>query len=282
MSKSLSVAMAAALLIAAAPPAATIVEAYSSPLNDYNFGTDAKERTAVFARSQAEFANARIYVSEKSAGKWSMPAPIGFSDERYSDSDPWLTPDGRTLYFVSNRPTAGDGARTDLDIWRSTRSAKGWSRPEHLAMVSSPGPELGVELHGETLYFSSVRKGGKGGLDIYAARRRSDSFEAPMLLDAPINGPNSESDFTLSRDGRLAVFWRSVGGKGMLHMSRRTAAGWSEPRLLPAEANPGDFNFTPHFSSDGRNLWFASTAMRPGQEAGMADIHVAKLPADLK
>ena len=203
--------------------------------------------------------------------------PIAFTDKRYSDSDPWLTPDGRTLYFVSNRPVTGEAPKADLDIWRSTRTAAGWSKPEHLPDLASPGPELGVELHGNSLFFASVRKGGQGGLDIYVARRDGARFAAPQLLGGPFNTATSESDFTLSRDGRTALFWRMVGQKGVLHLSRRSAGGWSAPVALGPEYNPGDFNFTPSFVRGGRSFSFASTALRPGQSPGMADVYIAKL-----
>jgi hypothetical protein len=156
----------AALLLAAtfSPGAAQRLEQASSAKNDYNLSYDAREESLVFARSEAEFRNAKIFVSAKRKGRWAAPHPISFSDPRYSDSDPWLTPDGKTLYFVSNRPTAARGSRKDLDIWMSRRLRSGWSAPEHLGdKVNTPGEELGPELHDNVLYFSSTRAGGREG-----------------------------------------------------------------------------------------------------------------------
>ena len=270
-----------ALAAAAAAPA-TLVDGLTSPLNDYNLGFDARERTMVFARSEADFRNARIFVATRSGRGWSEPAPIGFSDARWSDSDPWLTPDGRTLYFISNRLAEGrDEARADPDVWRARRTESGWSAPEHLGpAVNGPGPELGPELHGGTLYFASARRGGRGGLDIYAARSAADGGFAPAaLLEGPFNGAASESDFTLSRDGRAAMFWRSgENDTGILHLSRRVGDAWSRPEPLPAAINHGPFNFTPAFSADGRSVLFASTRIREGQAEGLADIYRAPLP----
>jgi hypothetical protein len=265
-------------LAGAAGPAQIVAE-LSSPRNDYNASFDRSERLLVFARSDADFANARIHVSERLRGRWSEPKPIAFSDPHYSDTDPWLTPDGRTLYFASNRPTAARPDKKDLDLWRSRRNRDGnWSAPEHLGeSVNGPGPELGPEFHYGTLYFSAVRKGGKGGLDIYTSQEEAGAFGAPAPLDGPFNSAASESDFTLTADGRLAAFWRMVGDKGMVHVARRTAAGWSDPVALPDSVNIGPFNFTPSFSADGRSLRFASTRPRAGQAAGMADIYIVKL-----
>lgn len=275
--------IALALALAAAQPAAPeLVSSVSSPLNDYNLSIDEAHRTLVVARSEAEFRNARILVAtrDEGSGEWSEPQPISFTDPRWSDSDPWLTPDGRTLYFISTRAAPGrEEGRADYDIWRSARTADGWSVPEHLADVSSPAQELGPELHGGILYFSSARRGGRGGLDIYTAPLGPAGSGPVQLLDGPFNTAASESDFTLSADGRTAAFWRSgEGGRAAIHIARRTAEGWSQPAPLPASLNHGRFNFTPSFTRDGRGLVYASTREREGQEAGLADIYWARLP----
>jgi hypothetical protein len=262
-----------ALIFAAA---ATLVPEVSSPQNDYNLSEAG--RTRVFARSEAEFRNARIMVSERTRAGWSEARPIGFSDPRWSDSDPWLTPDGAALYFISDRPAPGraESAR-DYDIWRAQRTASGWSAPERLGPeVNSAGQELGPELHGGILYFSSARRSGRGGLDIYAAPAAGTGFARAALLDGPFNGAASDSDFTLSPDARTALFWRSgEGGTGLLHIARRTASGtWSEPQPLPAAINRGPFNFTPSFGRDGRSITYASTG-----PDGLADIYRARLPS---
>jgi hypothetical protein len=270
--------LAALAAVGAAGPAQMVAEV-SSPKNDYNLGYDRSESLLVFARSEADFAKAKIFVSEKHRGRWSEPKPIWFSDARYSDTDPWLTPDGKMLYFASDRATDGGPARKDLDLWRARRDRSGlWSVPEPLGpAVNGPGPELGPELHGGTLYFSSARKGGKGGLDIYTARRTPEGFEGAAPLGAPFNTATSESDFTLSVDGRRAVFWRMTGSRGVLHIAERTRAGWSDPEPLPDSVNIGPFNFTPSFTRDGTGLRFASTRPRDGQAEGRADIFIVKL-----
>lgn len=273
-----AIVAAMALTFALAAPT-ELVQIAASPLNDYNPGFDAAERTMVFARSQADFRDARIYISSKRGGKWSAPAEISFSDSRYSDSDPWLTSDGKTLYFVSDRPTASRPDKKDLDIWRSRRLGGAWSAPEHLGdTVNSTYPELGPELHGDSLYFSSVRRGGKGGLDIYRSKRIAGGFGPAEALEGPFNSAESDSDFTISPVGRLAAFWRGgADGTSRIFLARRSAQGWAEPKPLPQSVNLGPFNFTPFFRRDGKTLMLASTLKRAGQELGMADIYAAPL-----
>ena len=260
--------------------AATPLQQVNSPMNDYNPSFDSDERVMVFARSEAEFRNARIFIAGRSADGWSDPRPIDFASGQHADSDPWLTPDGQTLYFISDRPAEGrEPGRTDYDIWRSTRTADGWSAPEHLGpQVNSRGQELGPELHDGTLYFSSARRSGAGGLDIYQAKAHGAAFEAATPIGAPFNSAASESDFTLSADGASALLWRSIGEVGTIHISYLGESGWSAPAPLPEAINAGPFNFTPAFSRDSRRIRYATTLQRDGQAAGLADIYEAPLP----
>jgi hypothetical protein len=242
--------------------------------SEYNFSRSADGRVQVFARSDAGFARSKIFIAERTGRGMSAARPIGFSDPRWRDSDPWLTPDGSTLYFVSDRPTAARPDKTDLDIWRSRRTAAGWSAPEHLGdAVNGLGEELGPEVHAGRLYFAAARRSGRGGLDIYAAPASGESFGTPELLPEPLNSAGSESDFTLSSDGRTALFWRMVGGRGVLHRARRTDDGWAAPEPLPPAFNPGGCNFTPAFGADGRTVTFASAPTG----AGLADVYEGEL-----
>jgi hypothetical protein len=272
--------VAALALAGGAGAGARMMAEVSSPLNDYNLSEDRAGTLRVFARSEAEFQKAKILVSERRRGRWTAAVAIAFSDARWSDTDPWLTPDGRTLYFSSDRPTSAKPDKRDTDLWRARRLPDGvWSAPEHLGdVVNGAGPELGAELHGGVLTWSAAKRSGKGGLDIYRSVERDGVFSAPELLPGPFNTAASDSDFTLSADGRRAAFWRMVGDKGVLHAAERSGDGWSEPAPLPDSVNIGPFNFTPSFSADGKRLTFASTLERAGQEKGLADIYVVKLP----
>lgn len=197
---------AAALVTAAAGPQALAPGLISTAANEYNL-TTARDGSRVFARSEADFRNARIFVQQGT----SAPEPIAFTDARWSDSDPHLSADGRELTFVSTRPLPDRPSSTDLNVWRSVRALEGgWSAPEPVAGANGAGPELGAEPHGERLRFVSVRRGGLGALDIYEL-----ADGQVRLLPAPVNSPGSHSDYTEHPSGRAAVFWSDrAGGLG--------------------------------------------------------------------
>jgi Tol biopolymer transport system component len=262
----------------------------STAASEWNATATADGRTLVFARSQeSSFENAGIWIARGRAGAWTGAAPIDFTRANRTDSDPQISADGRQLIFVTNRPAPGTppGAppKRDLDIWSSTLSEGRWSDPRPLPTVNSAGPELGPEIHEDVLFFNSVRRGGQGALDIWSAPVSGARFGDPRPLPAPLNSPSSEGDFTLHRNGRLALFWsdRPGGlGQGDIYLSVLNAEGWATPVNLGAPVNSPAFDFTPSFSADGRWLTFASMRRRADGSDAQSDLYriaVESVPA---
>ena len=71
-----------------------------------------------------------IVVSTLENGAWTTPEIASFSG-RFNDIDPAISPDGRRLFFASNRPTDGGTApKKDFDLWVVEKTASGWSEPK--------------------------------------------------------------------------------------------------------------------------------------------------------
>lgn len=254
----------------------------SSPANDYNLSTDAGQHLLVFGRSSTgDFRDARIWVARRDGDGWTEPAPAPFTDPRWRDSDPWLTPDGQWMYFVSNRPAPGrDATREDLDLWRAAVTADGFGPLEHLAAASSPGEELGPEVHAGSLTFNSTRAGGPAALALYGAALVDGRPGAATPLPAPFNDGRAQGDLSFSADGTRAVFW-SIRGDSRdpdLFLVRRTGDGWSPAIRLPAPYNAPGMDFTPAWSADGRWLTWASQrgpSSAPAAAGRTADVYAA-------
>ena len=107
-----------------------------------------------------------IYRSELRNGAWSAPAPAPFSGE-FSDDDPFVSPDGRWLYFVSERPADDSDEEADADIWRY--DLLDGERLQHLSVNSEAAEYSPVVTASGTLYFASARDGGFGQGDLYRA-----------------------------------------------------------------------------------------------------------------
>lgn len=255
----------------------------STDANEYNPSLAPDGRTLVFGRSEADFRNPKIMISRLEGGRWSAPRQAPFSDARFGDSDPTFSPDGRTLYFVSDRPAAGrDSTRRDLDLWRVAFADGRWGTPEHLGTdVNSRAQELGPAWHGGWLYFGSSRGGQARMLDLFRARDDGGRFGVAEPL-AGVNTAASEGDPELSADGSLLLFWSDragANGPADVYASRRTADGWSAP--APLRTSSAGFDFTPAFSADGRWLYFASDRTDPpaGTAALPAHSNLFRVPA---
>jgi len=209
-------------------------------------------------RRDSEF----IYTSRLENGKWSTPELAPFSG-RYFDKEPFVTPDGKRIFFASLRPVDGVEPKNsrDFNIWFVEKTATGWSEPKHVGpAVNSPAYENypSVAANG-TLYFAGEREGGKGGNDLYRARLVNGKYEQVERLD-DLNTPNVDADPYIAPDESYLIFCsnRSGGfGSGDLYISFNRNGKWTEPRNLGAAINTSEFEYTPLISPDGEWLFFS-------------------------
>ena len=149
-----------------------------------------------------------IYYAVQTAQGWSDPHNLGpLVNSPSWDSQPCLSPDGRELYFVSNRPGGLGGS----DIYVSILGADGnWGRPRNLGpSINTPADESSPFLHadGQTLYFASDGWPGVGGVDLYFSRRNADgSWGTPRDLGFPINTIDHDGSLFVAADGKTAYF----------------------------------------------------------------------------
>ncbi|KQC00780.1 OmpA family protein [Pedobacter sp. Hv1] len=165
-----------------------------------------------------------IYVSRKEGKEWGKPINLGkIINSEYWDSQPSISPDGSTLYFVSNRP----GGIGGYDIWKSTLTDEGqWTEPVNLGdTINTPYDENTPFMHadGKTLYFSSDGWPGFGNKDIFYSRLKNDGkFSTPVNLGYPINTFNEEVGLIVTADGTEGLFSSNIknGGFGDLDIYR--------------------------------------------------------------
>ena len=72
---------------------------------------------------------ATIMVMTRTHEGWSEPKPVSFSYDCF-EFEPFLTRDNQRLYYISQRPLAGEGPIEDYQMWMVSRTASGWSIPE--------------------------------------------------------------------------------------------------------------------------------------------------------
>jgi len=165
-----------------------------------------------------KYLNCDIYYSENVNGEWS---PIKSVSNKINlpgswESQPTISADGRTLYFVSDR----SGGFGGYDIYRSIKSESGeWGTPINLGpLINSTGNEKSPFFHPDekTLYFSSDGWMGLGGYDIFYSKMDDHGlWTKPKNIGYPINSPDDEVGFFVSTDGMQGFFASNkFNGKG--------------------------------------------------------------------
>ncbi|WP_140936650.1 OmpA family protein [Sphingobacterium lumbrici] len=146
-----------------------------------------------------------IYVSKKENGEWGTPYNLGAPiNTKGWESQPAISADGKTLYFVSNR-TGGIGG---YDIWKSTLNELGkWGNPENLGKeINTPFDESAPYIHADnkTLYFASNGWPGFGRLDLFLSHvDTAGNWSHPENLGKPINNHYNQTAIHVSINGKL-------------------------------------------------------------------------------
>lgn len=162
-----------------------------------------------------------IYMSRKQGNTWDIPMNLDYPvNTRYWESTPFLTLDGRRLFFSSTRP----GGYGGMDIWISHwKTEGGWSEPVNAGpSINTAGDELAPYVHGDgrKLYFSSSGWVGMGGMDLFMSERVGNSgWSKPINLGYPVNTFGEEMGICFHGNNNLALFSSnrdSVNGRDIL------------------------------------------------------------------
>lgn len=157
-----------------------------------------------------------LYMMWRKGNGWGAPQElVGDINSRYQESTASITPDGRTIYFASNRPGGSGG----MDIYSSELQENGtWGRANNL------GPEVNtaedddapfIHPDGRTLFFTSNGHNSLGGKDIFRTHLVAGKWNPSENMGYPINTVSNDNYFTLTADGSRAYFSSDrPGGKG--------------------------------------------------------------------
>jgi hypothetical protein len=231
-------------------------------------------RAIVFSTAWGAFAG--LALTRFEGGRWLPPELLPFcTGTEYTHMEPAWAPDGRRLYFLSNRPVDETqraafrpGAWDHQTIWFAEREGDGWSEPRPIgAPVDGPDYEYYPSLarDGTLLYTRQVRGGGPSLW--LAAPDGQGGFREPAPVDAGWNREASPYNACIHPAGdRIVLCLLGEGGApARYRITFRGADGsWSEAVDLGERVNrPGVAAASASFSPDGRWLLFVSRRTGP-------------------
>lgn len=150
--------------------------------------------------------NLKIYKATLINGYWINVTELPFNSDEYSVGHPALSPDEKTLYFVSNMP----GGKGSTDIYKVAIKENGeYGEPENLGdKINTSGKEMFPYIGKDnTLYFSSDGHLGLGLMDIFQSKiKENDVYSTPENLGYPFNSKRDDFSFFIAEDGKKGFF----------------------------------------------------------------------------
>jgi hypothetical protein len=230
--------------------------------DEFGGGVTPDGKTLIFCRSAAPHYLYVMGESHLTDGKWSPPEILPFSG-RYRDTDPVVTPDGKSILFASDRPVNGQDLHR-WSIWQAQRLADDkWDEPKLISgAVNSEGSQVFASMAANgNMYFASSRK--TGNYDVFRARLVDDKYMEAEDLGAILNGPAVNTFEALIAPDESYLLMGSFGraggyGSSDLWLSFPDGAGWSKPVNLGPKINGRARDYSPRVTADGEWLYFTS------------------------
>jgi len=187
--------------------------------------------------------NSDIYVSNYDGKTWTPSKPLNKEiNTKYWESHACVSPDGKTLYFTSNRPQSLGGT----DIFVSEIGKNGdWGPAVNIGnTINTPFNEDApfISSDGKTLYFSSQGHEGLGGYDIfYSTKDEKGNWTKPVNMGYPISTTDDDLFFEPAQNGDFAYEAKYLkNGAGDLDIVRIEIFSKEHPFKFGIQGNISD------------------------------------------
>lgn len=218
--------------------------------------------------------NGDILISNDEDGFWSKPVALGknVNTKDYHESGASLSFDGKTLYFISNKP--GGFGMHDIYSSQWNEDKEEWGVATNLGEVlNTKYEERCVFIHpdGETMYFSSTGHNTIGGYDLFYSKLVDGVWQKPVNFGPPLNTPGDDLQLVVAGNGRYGYYASyKPGGFGEKDIYLITFLGpeklpliSNEDNLIASIAKPIKEKFIePEIISEGSNMAILTGVVR--------------------
>jgi ankyrin repeat protein/tetratricopeptide (TPR) repeat protein len=189
---------------------------------------------------------------------WTAPDEAAFA-KGFPSNEPYITPDGRKLYFGCNRTRPG-AERAEYGIWVVERTAAGdWGEPRY----HGPGMYVSAARNGD-LYMTDVAGIVSPDRPVVVYPQTGDGYGAPQRLGGGVNAPVVADHGFIAPDESYIIFDSplrpgSQGGYGDLYVCFKKPDGaWGEALNLGDVVNTPATNFGPMVTPDGKCIFYCT------------------------
>ena len=153
-----------------------------------------------------------FYSELDESGEWMADQPFPYNSNEYDNGFPYLSQDGKTLFYASNMKDGYGG----FDLYVSHFENGGWTAPRNLGSeVNTPGNEITPYISDSKLYFASDYLPGLGGYDVFSIKNINNRWDGLEHMGACVNSPSDDYGFIKDPKGTSAYFTSTrEGGKG--------------------------------------------------------------------
>lgn len=152
----------------------------------------------------------KIYSAVLDGNKWKNIAPFPHNGTAYSVAHPWISEDGKKLFFSSDM----QGGFGGMDLYVCNLEGETWGEPKNLGnSINTPANEVFPYYRKGKLYFSSNGHSGYGGLDIFVAVE-SENWATIQNLKSPLNSPKDDFGIFYTDDENGYFSSNREGGVG--------------------------------------------------------------------
>jgi Tol biopolymer transport system component len=227
---------------------------------EFNASFTPDSRTVFFSKGTTNWDILALFSSSIEKGNWGKPVLLPFSG-KYRDADPFVSFDGKKLFFISDRPVNGNPFKNfDYHIFYvDLNNGKVVSEPKlvELPLLNGLSPLYPSVAANGNMYFTATVNGKN---NIYVSEWKDGGYQQPQSLSFNTDELH-DLDPVVAFDESFLIFSsnnrKGLGGSD-LYISYRKNGNWREPLNLGPKVNSRTVEMAPGLSRDNKKLYFTS------------------------